>query len=336
MARSSGLGPHCHVPSCLIYQKLFLLPLIFKWSTPRAGYSTEFWHWFFNTNCVLQFNSILTLTAWNEHQISQVERWGSPKDCPCFSCQSQLGSSGYPLLPLTCLQIQSFPYPFSFVHLLERLTKSRKALSCQLPFSYKGHEWTTRWGDVEGKVLKGPQHRCFCPCSHPQHIHKFTAAAAAKSLQSCPTLCDPMACSLPGSPVRGIFQARVLEWVAIAFSNKFTNQEDLSLSQPLLLQEWPSEVSRDSSLVWGLERDSGSSSSTAKKILGPIPVRPLPTKHSFPTLPPRRTQQNFLGDLSAARPDEQAEQMCCLISLDPGSKVRAQRSGAFEVEEQNC
>ena len=42
------------------------------------------------------------------------------------------------------------------------------------------------------------------------------AAAAAKSLQSCPTLCDLMDCSLPGSPVHGIFQARVLEWVAIA------------------------------------------------------------------------------------------------------------------------
>ena len=44
------------------------------------------------------------------------------------------------------------------------------------------------------------------------------AAAAAKSLQSCPTLCDPMDCSLPGSSVHGIFQARVLEWGAIAFS----------------------------------------------------------------------------------------------------------------------
>ena len=44
------------------------------------------------------------------------------------------------------------------------------------------------------------------------------AAAAAKSLQSCPTLCDPMDRSLPGSSVHGIFQARVLEWVAIAFS----------------------------------------------------------------------------------------------------------------------
>jgi len=45
------------------------------------------------------------------------------------------------------------------------------------------------------------------------------AAAAAKSLQSCPTLCDPMDCSLPGSPVPGILQARTLEWVAISLSN---------------------------------------------------------------------------------------------------------------------
>ena len=42
--------------------------------------------------------------------------------------------------------------------------------------------------------------------------------AAAKSLQSCPTLCDPMDCSLPGFSVHGILQARKLEWVAISFS----------------------------------------------------------------------------------------------------------------------
>ena len=46
-----------------------------------------------------------------------------------------------------------------------------------------------------------------------------TAAAAAKSLQSCPTLCDPRDGSPPGSPVPGILQARTLEWVAISFSN---------------------------------------------------------------------------------------------------------------------
>ena len=44
------------------------------------------------------------------------------------------------------------------------------------------------------------------------------AAAAAKSLQSCPTLSDPMDGSPPGSSIHGIFQARVLEWGAIAFS----------------------------------------------------------------------------------------------------------------------
>ena len=45
------------------------------------------------------------------------------------------------------------------------------------------------------------------------------AAAAAKSLQSCPILCDPTDGSPPGSPVPGILQARTLEWVAISFSN---------------------------------------------------------------------------------------------------------------------
>ena len=45
------------------------------------------------------------------------------------------------------------------------------------------------------------------------------AAAAAKSLQSCPTLYDPIDGSPPGSPIPGILQARTLEWVVIAFSN---------------------------------------------------------------------------------------------------------------------
>jgi len=50
-------------------------------------------------------------------------------------------------------------------------------------------------------------------------LHITAAAAAAKSLQSCPTLCDPIDGSPPGSPVPGILQARTLEWVAISFSN---------------------------------------------------------------------------------------------------------------------
>ena len=54
--------------------------------------------------------------------------------------------------------------------------------------------------------------------AHPS-LSVLTAAAAAKSLQSCPTLCNPIDGSPPGSPVPGILQARTLEWVAISFSN---------------------------------------------------------------------------------------------------------------------
>ena len=54
-----------------------------------------------------------------------------------------------------------------------------------------------------------------CPC--PNIIH--SSAAAAKSLQSCPTLCDPIDGSPPGSAIPGILQARTLEWVAISFFN---------------------------------------------------------------------------------------------------------------------
>ena len=63
-------------------------------------------------------------------------------------------------------------------------------------------------------------------CSHhytsaslPVCFPCFLRAAAAKSLQSCPTLCDPTEGSPPSSPVPGILQARTLEWVAISFSN---------------------------------------------------------------------------------------------------------------------
>ena len=63
-------------------------------------------------------------------------------------------------------------------------------------------------GKVSGIIHKIP---CIVPSTK-------TAAAAAKSLQSCPTLCDPTDSSPPGSPVPGILQARTLEWLAISFS----------------------------------------------------------------------------------------------------------------------
>ena len=49
-------------------------------------------------------------------------------------------------------------------------------------------------------------------------LFNMLSAAAAKSLQSCPTLCDPLDSSSPGSPIPGILQARILKWVAVFFS----------------------------------------------------------------------------------------------------------------------
>ena len=60
---------------------------------------------------------------------------------------------------------------------------------------------------------------CMTRVCRKTELTVHNAAAAAKSLQSCPTLCDPIDGSQPGSPVSGILQARTLEWVAISFSN---------------------------------------------------------------------------------------------------------------------
>ena len=56
-------------------------------------------------------------------------------------------------------------------------------------------------------------------CLRTKHNTLEHAAAAAKSLQSCPTLCDPRDGTPPGCPIPGILQTRTLEWVAISFSN---------------------------------------------------------------------------------------------------------------------
>ena len=67
-------------------------------------------------------------------------------------------------------------------------------------------------------------------------VCQIYAAAAAKSLQSCPTLCDPIDGSPPVSPVPGILQAKTLEWVAISFSNAWK----WKVKVKLLSRVWPS------------------------------------------------------------------------------------------------
>ena len=71
---------------------------------------------------------------------------------------------------------------------------------------------------------------------YPNNRMILYAAAAAKSLQSCPTLCNPIDGSPPGSPVPGILLARALEWVAISFSNAWKGKVKVkSLSRVWLL-----------------------------------------------------------------------------------------------------
>ena len=74
-------------------------------------------------------------------------------------------------------------------------------------------------------------------CHSPKSSHAcpLPAATAAKSLQSCPTLCNPIDSSPPGSPVPGILQAKTLEWVAISFSNAPTESKRLFYTSVSLL-----------------------------------------------------------------------------------------------------
>ena len=65
-------------------------------------------------------------------------------------------------------------------------------------------------------------------CLFEGSIHSFASMHA----ESCPTLCDPMDCSLPGSSVHGVFQARILKWVAISYSQP--RIKPMSLAFPAL------------------------------------------------------------------------------------------------------
>ena len=73
------------------------------------------------------------------------------------------------------------------------------------------------WEPIKGKAYVCDLGYWVCALHSP--YCDLAAAAAAKSLQSCPTLCDPIDGSPPHSAVPGILQARTLEWVAISFSN---------------------------------------------------------------------------------------------------------------------
>ena len=79
-------------------------------------------------------------------------------------------------------------------------------------------------------------------------------AAAAKSLQSCPTLCDPIDGSPPGSPVPGILQARTLEWVSISFSNAWKWKVKVKLLNCVWLLATPWTAAHQAPLFMGFSR----------------------------------------------------------------------------------
>ena len=90
--------------------------------------------------------------------------------------------------------------------------------------------------------------------SLPSLSFSFAAAAAAKSLQSCPTLCDPIDGSPPGSPVPGILQARILEWVAISFSNAWRWKVKVKSLSPVRLWATPWTAAYQAPLSMGFSR----------------------------------------------------------------------------------
>ena len=82
------------------------------------------------------------------------------------------------------------------------------------------------------------------------------AAASAKLLQSCPTRCDPIHSSPPGSPVPGILQERILEWVAISFSNAWKWKVKGKLLSHVQFSETPMDCSLPGSSIHGITQVS--------------------------------------------------------------------------------
>ena len=105
-----------------------------------------------------------------------------------------------------------------------------KAPATRLKCCYDNREW---WGIEQGSLLVPYQ-------KHNSYLTPETLLACWKGriskwcevTRSCPTLCNPVECSLPGSSVHGIFQTIVLEWIAISFSK----QEKLEIC--ILTQKW--------------------------------------------------------------------------------------------------
>ena len=104
---------------------------------------------------------------------------------------------------------------YTWIMQIETAIKREQLSVSMVSFTFKFKYWLVNY---ESLLWPHVKKSLMLPCRSLK-LKAAAAAAAAKSLQSCSTLCDPIDGSPPGSPVPGILQARTLEWVVISFSN---------------------------------------------------------------------------------------------------------------------
>ena len=115
-------------------------------------------------------------------------------------------------------------------------------------------EWLGNTEEKKQKKGKRKKQKIRIHESYTGLLQPTPAAAAAKSLQSCPTLCDPIDGSPPGPPVPGILQARTLEWVAISFSNAWKWKVKVKSLSPVWLLATPWTAAYQAPLSMGFSR----------------------------------------------------------------------------------
>ena len=188
-----------------------------------------------------------------------------PNSCPSSRwCHPAISSSVIPFssCPQSLPASESFPMSQFFAWGGQSIGVS--ALTSAFPKNTQGwspSEWTG-WISLPSKGLSRvfsnttvQKHQFLGAQLYSQsdfHIHTVAAAAAAKSLQSCPTLCDPIDGSPTGSPVPGILQARILEWVAISFSNAWKWKVKVKSLQSCLTLSDPMDCSLPGSSIRGI------------------------------------------------------------------------------------
>ena len=153
-------------------------------------------------------------------------------------------------------------------------------------------------------------------------IFLLPAAATAKSLQSCPTLCDPIDGSPPGFPVPGILQARTLEWIAISFSSAWKwKVKEKSLSHVRLLKYLNESICCKNSSFQFFKYSGDLVTKSCPTLMAPMDRSPAGSSvHGFP-------RQEYRNGLPFSSPE---------FLLDPGIKPTfpALKAGSLPLSHQ--